>query len=40
MRDLPAGTYPHLAELAAEHVLKPGYDYADELPHALAPDAA
>ena len=24
------GEYPHLAELAAEHVLRPGYDYGDE----------
>ncbi len=27
---LPADTYPHLAELTAEHVLRPGYDYGDE----------
>jgi AcrR family transcriptional regulator len=25
-----AGEYPHLAELAAEHVLQPGYHYGDE----------
>ncbi|MDK1344266.1 TetR/AcrR family transcriptional regulator [Streptomyces sp. 378] len=30
LRDMPADTYPHLTELATEHVLKPGYDYADE----------
>ncbi|MCK8438637.1 TetR/AcrR family transcriptional regulator [Streptomyces sp. D2-8] len=30
LRDMPADAYPHLAELATEHVLKPGYDYADE----------
>ena len=27
---LPVDEYPHLAELAAEHVLKPGYDYGNE----------
>jgi AcrR family transcriptional regulator len=27
---LPAGQYPHLAELATGHVLKPGYRYGDE----------
>jgi hypothetical protein len=27
---LPADTYPHLAELTAEHVLRPGYDDGDE----------
>lgn len=25
-----AGDYPHLVEIAAEHVLQPGYDFADE----------
>jgi hypothetical protein len=27
--------YPHLAELAAEHVLRPGYDYGDEFAFGL-----
>ena len=27
---LPADEYPHLTELAIEHVLQPGYDYGDE----------
>jgi len=27
---MPADDYPHLAELAAEHVLQPGYRYGDE----------
>jgi AcrR family transcriptional regulator len=27
---LPAGQYPHLAELATAHVLQPGYRYGDE----------
>jgi len=26
----PAKEYPHLARLTSEHVLQPGYDYADE----------
>ncbi|MFJ4466748.1 TetR/AcrR family transcriptional regulator [Streptomyces sp. NPDC089424] len=30
LREMPADTYPHLAELATEHVLEPGYDHADE----------
>ena len=25
-----AGEYPHLAEMAAEHILRPGYDFGDE----------
>ncbi|MFF2745686.1 TetR/AcrR family transcriptional regulator [Kitasatospora sp. NPDC058048] len=33
---MPSGAYPHLAELATEHVLKPGYDYADEFAFGLA----
>ncbi|MEV7286324.1 TetR/AcrR family transcriptional regulator [Streptomyces sp. NPDC093252] len=32
---MPADAYPHLAELAAEHVMKPGYDYADEFDFGL-----
>ncbi|WP_180989765.1 TetR/AcrR family transcriptional regulator [Streptomyces cahuitamycinicus] len=35
VRDMPADTYPHLTELATEHVLKPGYDYADEFAFGL-----
>jgi AcrR family transcriptional regulator len=27
---LPPGAYPHLTEMALEHVLQPGYDFADE----------
>jgi AcrR family transcriptional regulator len=30
MAEVPAGAYPHLTELAVEHVLQPGYDYGDE----------
>ena len=29
------GQYPHLAELTAEHVLKPGYDFGDEFEFGL-----
>ncbi|MFE9651091.1 TetR/AcrR family transcriptional regulator [Streptomyces sp. NPDC006365] len=35
LRDMPADDYPHLTELATEHVLKPGYDYADEFAFGL-----
>jgi hypothetical protein len=27
---MPADDYPHLTELAVEHVLQPGYRYGDE----------
>jgi len=27
---MPAGEYPHLAEMATGHVLQPGYQYGDE----------
>ncbi|PVG80673.1 TetR family transcriptional regulator [Nocardioides gansuensis] len=29
------GQYPHLVELAAEHVMKPGYDFGDEFEFGL-----
>jgi AcrR family transcriptional regulator len=35
LSDMPADAYPHLTELATEHVLKPGYDYADEFTYGL-----
>ncbi|MEU6183677.1 TetR/AcrR family transcriptional regulator [Streptomyces coeruleorubidus] len=35
LRDMPSDTYPHLTELATEHVLKPGYDYAGEFTFGL-----
>ncbi|MER5218299.1 TetR/AcrR family transcriptional regulator [Streptomyces sp. NPDC002838] len=35
LREMPADAYPHLTELATEHVLKPGYDYADEFTFGL-----
>jgi hypothetical protein len=30
MEHFEPDAYPHLTELAVEHVLKPGYDYANE----------
>lgn len=30
VRQLPADEYPHLAEMATEHILRPGYDFGDE----------
>jgi AcrR family transcriptional regulator len=30
LAQFPSEEYPHLAELATEHVLQPGYDYGDE----------
>jgi AcrR family transcriptional regulator len=35
LRELPAGDYPHLAEMIVEHALKPGYDYAEEFAFGL-----
>jgi AcrR family transcriptional regulator len=35
MQGLPADAYPHLAELTVEHVLRPGYDYANEFAFGL-----
>jgi hypothetical protein len=36
MDGMPAGEYPHLTELAVEHVLRPGYDFGHE--HAFGLD--
>jgi AcrR family transcriptional regulator len=30
LADAPTDEYPHLTELVVEHVLRPGYDFADE----------
>jgi hypothetical protein len=30
LRQFAAGDYPHLLEMATEHVLRPGYDFGDE----------
>ena len=30
LAQLPSDEYPHLAELATEHILQPGYDYGEE----------
>jgi AcrR family transcriptional regulator len=35
LRRFPADAYPHLAEFAVQHVLEPGYDYADEFDFGL-----
>jgi AcrR family transcriptional regulator len=35
LAQLPANEYPYLAELTTEHVLKPGYNYANEFPLGL-----
>ena len=35
LRQLPTDQYLHLAELTVEHVLQPGYDYADEFEFGL-----
>jgi AcrR family transcriptional regulator len=35
MQGFPADAYAHLAELTVEHVLRPGYDYADEFAFGL-----
>jgi hypothetical protein len=30
METFPASQFPHLVEMTVDHVLKPGYDYANE----------
>jgi hypothetical protein len=35
MAQFPAGEYPYLTELTIEHVLKPGYSYANEFEYGL-----
>jgi AcrR family transcriptional regulator len=35
LQQFPAGEYPHFFEMATEHVLKPGYDFADEFEFGL-----
>ena len=35
MSQFAPGEYPHLSELATEHVLQPGYDYANEFAYGL-----
>jgi AcrR family transcriptional regulator len=35
MKRMPPDEYPHLTELAVEHVLQPGYDYGDEFEFGL-----
>ena len=33
--NVASGEYPHLTELAVEHILQPGYDYGDEFEFGL-----
>ncbi len=35
LAQFPTQEYPHLAELATEHILQPGYDYGDEFEFGL-----
>ena len=35
MERFATGEYPHLTEIAVEHVLRPGYDYGDEFTYGL-----
>jgi AcrR family transcriptional regulator len=35
MARFTSGQYPHLTELAVDHVLQPGYDYGDEFEYGL-----
>jgi hypothetical protein len=35
MEQFSAGGYPHLVELATEHILQPGYDFGDEFEFGL-----
>jgi AcrR family transcriptional regulator len=35
LRQVPADAYPHLTELTVQHVLRPGYDYAEEFAFGL-----
>ncbi|TLG13574.1 TetR/AcrR family transcriptional regulator [Nocardia cyriacigeorgica] len=35
LSDAPAGAYPHLAELIADHALRPDYSYGDEFEYGL-----
>ena len=35
MESFPAGDFPHLTEIAVEHVLQPGYDFGDEFEYGL-----
>jgi hypothetical protein len=32
---MPTGAFPHLVDFAMNHVMKPGYRYADEFEHGL-----
>lgn len=35
VEQIPSDVFPHLAEMAAEHVMQPGYDFGDEFGYGL-----
>lgn len=35
MQQFPVDAYPHLTELATEHILQPGYDFGNEFEFGL-----
>jgi AcrR family transcriptional regulator len=35
IREMPAGEYPYLTEMAVDHAMKPGYDYGAEFDYGL-----
>jgi hypothetical protein len=35
LRQFRAGEYPHLTQMTVQHILQPGYDYADEFEFGL-----
>ena len=35
IQDFPLGEYPHLVEMATEHILQPGYDFGNEFEFGL-----
>ena len=35
MQQFPAEEYPHLVEMATEHILQPGYDFGNEFDFGL-----
>lgn len=36
LQQMPIDEYPYLAEMATQHIMKPGYDYADEFEFGLS----
>lgn len=35
MQQVSVDAYPHLVEFSTEHILKPGYDFGNELDYGL-----